>query len=144
MQTYFYQLADFIGTRIHANETWLAYLSAEDSNFVRFNRSLVRQAGAVKQIGLTLSLIARQRRADSRLTLSGQQDDDRSLVMAALATLRCDLDDLPEDPYLLYNQDPQSSERIGKSKLASDAEVLDQFAQLIATLPFYWEEPRGR
>ena len=126
MQTYFYQLADFIGTRIHANETWLAYLSAEDSNFVRFNRSLVRQAGAVKQIGLTLSLIARQRRADSRLTLSGQQDDDRSLVMAALATLRCDLDDLPEDPYLLYNQLPESTERTGESKLPSDSEMLDQ------------------
>ena len=126
MRTYFYQLADFIGTQIRANETWLAYLSAEDSSFVRFNKSLVRQAGSVRQSGLTLSLIARQRRAESRLTLSGQQDNDHALVMAALGTMRRDLVDLPEDPYLLYNQVPQSSERVGESKLASDAEVLDQ------------------
>ena len=126
MQTYFYHLADFIGTLIRANETWLATLSAEDSTFVRFNQSLVRQAGSVKQSALTLSLIARQRRAESRLTLSGQRDNDRSLVVAALETLRRDLDDLPDDPYLLYNQTPQSTERVGESKLASDTEILDQ------------------
>ena len=39
MQTYFYQLADYIGTQISGNETYLAYLSAEDSNFVRFNKT---------------------------------------------------------------------------------------------------------
>ena len=126
MQTYFYQLADFIDTRIRANETYLAYLSAEESNFVRFNQSLVRQAGSVKQIGLTLSLIAQQRRAESRLTLSGQRENDHALVTAALDTLRRDLGDLPEDPYLLYNQTPQSTERLGDSSLATDAEILDQ------------------
>ena len=126
MQTYFYELADFIGSQIQANETYLAYLSAEDSNFVRFNQSLVRQAGSVKQIGLTLSLIARQRRAESRLTLSGQRDNDRSLLISALETLRRDLGELPEDPYLLYNQIPMSTERIGESSLPPDADMLEQ------------------
>ncbi len=126
MQTYFHQLADFIGTQVRTGETYLAYLSAEESNFVRFNRCLVRQAGSVKQTGLTLSLIARQRRAESHLTLSGQQDSDHALVVSALDALRRDLLDLPEDPYLLFNQTPQSSERIGESRLASDADILAQ------------------
>ena len=126
MQTYFYQLADFIDSRIHADETWLACLAAEDSHFVRFNQNLVRQAGSVRQTGLTISLIARQRRAESRLTLSGQPDNDQALVTAALQTMRQDLGDLPEDPYLLYSQTPQSTERVGDSKLASDTEILDQ------------------
>lgn len=126
MQNYFYQLADFIGTRIRANETWLACLSAEDSSFVRFNQSLVRQAGSVKQIGLTLSLIAQRRRAESRLTLAGERDNDQALVTSALETLRRDLGELPEDPYLLYNRIPQSTERVGESKLAPDAEILEQ------------------
>lgn len=126
MQTYFYQLADFIQTLLTADETTLANLSAEESNFVRFNKSAVRQAGSVKQIGLTVALIANKRRAESRLTLSGNQHDDEGLVRAAIDTLRRDLGDLPEDPYLLYNLTPQSSERVGQSALPSDAEMLEQ------------------
>ena len=126
MQTYFYQLADFIQTLLKADETTLANLSAEESNFVRFNKSAVRQAGSVKQIGLTVALIANKRRAESRLTLSGNQQDDEGLVRAAIDTLRRDLDDLPEDPYLLYNLTPQSSEMVGQSALPSDADMLEQ------------------
>ena len=126
MQTYFYQLADFIQTLLKADETTLANLSAEESNFVRFNKSAIRQAGSVKQIGLTVALIAHKRRAESRLTLSGNREDDEGLVRAALDTLRRDLGDLPEDPYLLYNLTPQSSERVGQSALPSDAEMLEQ------------------
>lgn len=126
MQTYFYQLADFIGTRIHADETYLAYLSAEDSTFVRFNKSAVRQAGSVQQLILTLSLVSRQRRAESRLTLSGVLDNDQQLVGTAVETLRRDLGELPEDPYLLFNTSPQSSERIGDSQLPADEAILEQ------------------
>ena len=126
MQTYFYQLADFITSLLTKNETTLASLSAEESNFVRFNKSAVRQAGSVKQIGLTLSLIANQRRAESRLTLSGMKESDQALIREALETLRRDLGDLPEDPYLLFNQTPVSTEHIGASQLPSDAEMLEQ------------------
>ena len=129
MQTYFYELADFIGTQLHANETYLASLSGEDSNFVRFNKSAVRQAGSVKQMVLNLSLIASQRRAESCITLCGISGQDRPLVTAALETLRRDLGDLPIDPYLLFNQTPQSSERIGVSALPSDETLLDQVLQ---------------
>ena len=126
MQTYFYQLADFITSLLTQNEIALTSLSAEESNFVRFNKSAVRQAGSVKQIGLTLSLIANQRRAESRLTLSGLTDSDHGLIRAALDTLRRDLGDLPEDPFLLFSQTPVSTEHIGESKLPSDEEMLAQ------------------
>ena len=126
MQTYFYALADFITTQTKGSETTLTYLSAEESNFVRFNKNAVRQAGSVKQLMLTLSLIANQRRAESRISLSGERENDEALVKAILETLRRDLGDLPEDPYLLFNQTPQSSEHIGESHLPNDAEMLDQ------------------
>ncbi|MCY7386899.1 MAG: TldE/PmbA family protein, partial [Burkholderiales bacterium] len=126
MQTYFYTLADFITSQTRVDETTLAYLSAEDSNFVRFNKNAVRQAGSVKQLMLTLSLIANQRRAELRVSLSGVRENDEAQLKAVLETLRCDLADLPEDPYLLFNPTPQSSEHIGQSQLPGDAEMLDQ------------------
>jgi predicted Zn-dependent protease len=126
MQTYFYQLTDYVQSLVHAGEVALSSLSAEESNFVRFNKSAVRQAGSIKQISLTISLIANKRRAESRLTLSGMLESDQGLLRAALETLRRDLAELPEDPYLLYNETPQSSENIGKSKLPSDEEMLEQ------------------
>ena len=126
MQAYFYALADFITTQTKGGETTLAYLSAEESNFVRFNKNAVRQAGSVKQLVLTLSLIANQRRAESRISLSGERENDEAHVKAILESLRRDLGDLPEDPYLLFNQTPQSSEHIGASHLPNDADILDQ------------------
>ncbi|MEQ1515812.1 MAG: metallopeptidase TldD-related protein [Usitatibacteraceae bacterium] len=126
MQNYFYAIADFVESLTQSGETTLAYFSAEDSNFVRFNKNAVRQAGAVKQIVLTLSLIANHRRAEVRVSLAGGRENDEALVKSAIDTLRRDLGDLPEDPFLLYNQTPQSFEHIGESQLPSNADVLDQ------------------
>ncbi len=126
MQTYFYQIADYVQTLVHAGEVALSNLSAEESNFVRFNKCAVRQAGSIKQIGLTVSLIANKRRAESRLTLSGMVESDEALLRVALETLRRDLAELPEDPYLLFNETPQSSENIGQSALPADADMLEQ------------------
>jgi len=126
MQNYFYAIADYIDTQIHNGETTLAYLSAEESDFVRFNKNAVRQAGSVKQLMLTLSLINNHRRAESRISLSGERENDEAWVKSTLEALRRDLGDLPEDPYLLFNQTPQSSEHIGESKLPSNADMLDQ------------------
>lgn len=126
MQSYFYSLADFVQSQIHSGETTLAWLSAEESNFVRFNKNTVRQAGSVKQLTLTLSFIHNQRRAESAISLAGIRESDQALVKATIESLRRDVDDLPEDPYLLFNQTPQSSEHIGESNLPSDADMLDQ------------------
>ena len=129
MQTYFHQLADTLNTLLQGDEIYLASLSAEESNFVRFNKSAVRQAGSVKQIGLTISLIANQRRAESKLTLSGIRDSDEALLRDAIKTLRHDLSDLPTDPYLLYNTTPQSSEHIGNATLPADEDMIEQILE---------------
>ena len=126
MKSYFFAIADYVQTLLAAGEVSLANLSAEESNFVRFNKSAIRQAGSIKQIGLAISLIANRKRSESRLTLSGAPNDDRALVRNAVEVLRIDLADLPEDPYLLYNQTPESTDFVGASDLPSDAQMLDQ------------------
>jgi predicted Zn-dependent protease len=126
MQTYFYDFADYLNTLLKTGETYLAWLSAEQSDFIRFNNSAVRQATSVKQIALTVTLIANGRRAEIRLMLSGQPGADRAQVRQAVGTLRRDLGDLPEDPYLLYSTAVHSTEKNGSSALPDPAQVLDE------------------
>ncbi len=124
MQTYFNQIADHLHTLTQTSETFLAYLSGEESNFVRFNKNAVRQAGSVKQMLLTVSLIARHRRADARITLMGEFAHDRAALAATMSALRQTLTELPEDPYLMFNTEPQSTEHIGRAELPDDEAML--------------------
>jgi len=126
MQTYFNQLATDLHTHTTSDEVFLATLSAEQSNFVRFNKNKVRQAGSVKQVLLTISLIKNQRRAERTLTLVGDAFLDLPQCAATLDTLRQILSALPEDPYLIYNTVPASSRKVGESALPSDADMLDE------------------
>ena len=57
MQDYFYRLADSLFGKLKSEEYLLCSFSGEDSDFVRFNKSLIRQAGSVNQRGLTIKLI---------------------------------------------------------------------------------------
>ena len=54
MQSYFNQLADTLTAACQGDEVLLLHLSAEESDFVRFNRSAIRQGGVVEQRYLTL------------------------------------------------------------------------------------------
>lgn len=126
MQTYFYQLADWLGTRLQPGEQYLAWLSAEESDFIRFNQSRVRQATHVHQIALTLGLVARRRRADIKVMLSGQREQDEAQLAQVLDILRSDVAQLPEDPYLLVSEQVTSSEHSSKASLPDTAEVIEQ------------------
>ncbi|MDH4280882.1 MAG: hypothetical protein OEW83_22675, partial [Acidimicrobiia bacterium] len=100
IRTYFSELVTWANGRLAADEILTYYLAAEDSNFVRFNRNLIRQAGSVSQRRLTLDLIAGTRHASGSLQLSQDPDMDRAAVASILERLREQRRVMPEDPYL--------------------------------------------
>ena len=57
MQDYFHALTDTITAHLQSQEIYTCTFRGEDSDFVRFNRSAVRQAGTVRQRALSLDLI---------------------------------------------------------------------------------------
>ena len=124
MRTLFDTLADHAFGQIQGREALLLNFSGEDSDFVRFNRGLVRQAMSVRQGRLDLRLIDGQRHAAVTLTLAGQRAEDRAAVTQALAALRADLATLPDDPYLLYSTDAVISERIERGQLPSAEQAI--------------------
>jgi predicted Zn-dependent protease len=126
MQQYFYELAAFLGSRLQDAEQYKCWFSAEASDFVRFNRSLIRQPGHVRQLSLELDLIDGLRHAGSSVTLSGDLASDRALLERSVDLLRAQLPDLPNDPYLLLATDVHSTEHIVASRLPPTDAMVDQ------------------
>jgi predicted Zn-dependent protease len=110
MQQQFFELADHIQSSMRPGEGFLAAFSGETSDFVRFNRSAMRQAGTVEQRYLSVELFRGKRRASQLVTLTGAGDRDN--VRAAVAALRDILADAPEDPHFLINESPASTTRV--------------------------------
>src|SRR3954464_8207288 len=106
MKEKFYELAARLEKSLHEGETLLCNLSAERSDFVRFTKALVRQAGSVEQSYLNLRLVRDRRQVSATIALAGSADG-AGLASATLGRLRDSLGDLPEDPWLFINEKPQ-------------------------------------
>ena len=126
MKGYFHDLAAHIDTLARPGEVIVSSLAAEDSDFIRFNKSAVRQAMAIRQVLWTLSLIRDNRRLDAKVTLAGSLAQDRDALSALLAELRNGIAELPEDPFLLYETQPQVSSHEANGQLPDPSRVIDE------------------
>jgi len=125
VQQYFYDLVDYVSSGLKGGEVLLASFSGEESDFVRLNRSAVRQAGSVAQRYVTLELIGGQRHVKATAGLSGDAATDRPRLDALVADARERLPFVPPDPYLLYSTDVRSGERVGGNTLPAPDATLD-------------------
>jgi len=126
----FFARAERLTRALRGGETLLCNLSAERSDFVRFNHARVRQAGTVEQAYLTLRLVRDGRQASATVMLDGGDHED------ALRSLRDSLQDLPEDPWLLFNQSPRSSESVKRGALPAPQDVVDSVPEKSGKLDF--------
>jgi predicted Zn-dependent protease len=125
MQEYFYRLADFIDKQLQNNEISLCELTAEKSDFIRFNKAKIRQPTSVEQRYLEIDLIDGKRHSTGSLALSGDKLTDQERVTNLLSELREQLPHLPDDPYLLYATEVQSTEINDTSFLPTPSEALN-------------------
>jgi predicted Zn-dependent protease len=125
MRDHFEAVAQDIESHLAGSEDFVANFRAEDSTFIRFNKSAVRQPGHVREMELSIDLIDGKRHAEATFTLSGSLDEDRARIARSIADLRGVLAVSPEDPYLLINDQPSSSERVIGGESPSVAEFVD-------------------
>jgi predicted Zn-dependent protease len=125
MRQYFEDLAKFLESRAKASEVIISRMSAEDSDFIRFNKSAVRQATAVRQVNWTLTLVEGTRRIDAAVTLSGRGHADREALSGLLEALRAGIADVPDDPFLLFETQPANTSAERGGKLPDPARVID-------------------
>jgi predicted Zn-dependent protease len=119
-------MAGLVEARAKASEVVISRMSAEDSQFLRFNRSAVRQATAVRQVQWTLTLIEGTRRIDASTSLSGRVAADRETLAGLLESLRIAIADAPEDPFLLVATEPASSVSERPGTMPDPAQVIDE------------------
>ena len=135
MKSWFFELVDSLCAGLHAGEVLLCYLSAERSDFVRFNHARVRQAGTVEQRYVTLRLIRDRRQASALVALAGERADG-DIARSAIARLRETLAQLPEDPLLLYAEEPRSTSTERRGRLPDAQEVVAHATRAAAATDF--------
>ena len=86
MQDHFFAMADATAARLRGDEGFLATFRGETSQFVRFNKSAVRQPGTVEQRTFGIELFRGKRHASASVSLTGAPSDDLARVDVALTT----------------------------------------------------------
>jgi predicted Zn-dependent protease len=125
MKEPFFALADLIQSQLKGDEKFTSVFTGEDSHFVRFNKSAIRQPGSVTQRNLAVDLISGVRHAGGGIGLTGDPAIDRENVTTLVGRLRDLIPHLPEDPHLLVATEPKSGERTQPNRLPSPGEAME-------------------
>lgn len=128
MKELFFELAGFANGLLRGAEVLLANFEGETSDFLRFNRARVRQPMTVRQAYLTLQLIDGRRHDRTTLAITGNAEEDRPAVRAAIEAMRADLPALPEDPYLLYCTEAGASATARTGRMPTPEEAVEAIA----------------
>jgi predicted Zn-dependent protease len=123
-QAYFDELVTSASSTLQGDEVLLANLAGEATDFIRLNNNDVRQAGSVDQQKLSVDLIEGQRHVGGTINLTGDQAMDNARVGALLGQLRNQRRLVPDDPYLLYNTDPTSTNSVKTGDIPSPEAAL--------------------
>ncbi len=116
-QGYFDELVTDATATLTGDEVLLANFSGERTDFIRLNNSDVRQAGTVDQRTLSVDLVAGQRHTGGSIRLSGDRVVDDARLASLLEQLREQRAFVADDPFLLYNTEPTSTERIERGSI---------------------------
>ncbi len=112
MQDYFKKISDLLFNALERSEILILNFDAEETDFVRYNKSKIRQAGRVNQVSVDINLIKKGKTLRSSLRLSTEYDKDKTLLVRTLFFLRREVNELPKDPYLIYEKNINSSNLI--------------------------------
>lgn len=116
-QVYFDELVTTASGKLTGDEVLLANIAGERTDFIRLNNSDVRQAGTIDQRTLTVDLVEGRRHTAGSIRLSGDRRVDDARLVELLAQLREQRAFVADDPFLLYNTEPTSTERIERGTI---------------------------
>jgi len=136
LEASFTHLAEMLQAQCSAEEAFTLRVTGEQSQFVRFNRAKVRQTGCVEDCDATLTWMQGQRVAAASFPLSGNSSRDAAMAQAMLETLRQELPQLPEDPYLVRPEGTARSRDVHVGSLLASEAVAKAVLSPVVELDF--------
>jgi len=109
MEQLFNQLSETLLNNLQNGEDLKLTIGGENSQFVRFSRSKVRQSGLVDDARLSIVLINNERTCHGSFTLTGNITGDEETAIEELNRLRDEVGTLPKDPFVVMPEDTGSS-----------------------------------
>ena len=131
MDKYFSKLNNFLFSTISDNEILITNFSGENSQFIRFNNSKVRQTGIVDDLNFSMMLLCNNRKCSISMTLKGNENNDKLLLESYLNKLRDDIKNIPEDPFIVYPVLSKSSKEIYSGKLLDFEKAADHLVPIM-------------
>jgi predicted Zn-dependent protease len=119
MKQLFNQLSEKLLKSLDADEHMKVSIDGENSQFVRFSQSKVRQAGLVDDASLNISLIKNGRTCSGSFTLTGNSETDEKTACTELERMREEVVSLPKDPFVVLPEDTGSSREDHNGSLLS-------------------------
>lgn len=117
MKKIFNKISDSLLNQISKGEYLKISFSGENSQFIRFSQSKIRQTGLVDEVDISFELIHKNRTCNGGISLTGDEKLDLENVQNELGRLRKEIVNLPEDPYIVLPEDTGSSEDEHKGNL---------------------------
>ena len=132
----FGQLADRLINSLHQGEHLTINLESERSQFTRFNHAKVRQSGVVADGNVTISLISNQREAYAEFPFTSNLETDWNYAIANLDYVRQEVDQIPENPYLVIPENQGSSREVYQGNLLNSEEAIATILTPVNNLDF--------
>jgi predicted Zn-dependent protease len=132
----FDRLVDQLLAELKDGEQLKLGLKGEQSQFVRFNSAKVRQAGCITDGQLNVTLMQNQRTGSRSFPITGDWDVDSQQAQLALADLRQEVPQLPEDPYLVLPEGNATSRENHGGKLLKPEDVAAALLSEMAGVDF--------
>ena len=116
MENIFNNLNESLFSFLRKNENLIISFRGENSQFIRFNNSLIRQTGLVDDAEIELKFISSGRICVGGFSVSGNLDADLKNGHEEIKRMRKETLEIPEDPFLVFPQNSGSSRDIKISK----------------------------
>ena len=124
MEQLFNQLSETLLNNLQNGEDLKLTIGGENSQFVRFSQSKVRQSGLVDDANLSIVLINNDRTCSGSFTLKGNITADEETAMEELNRLRDEVGTLPKDPFVVMPEDTGSSREEYNGSLLNEEEAV--------------------
>ena len=109
MEQLFNQLSEKLINSLNTDEHIKISIDGENSQFIRFSQSKVRQAGLVDDASLSISFIKDERTCSGSFTLTGNTQTDEKTAFTELERMKDEVVTLPKDPFVILPEDTGSS-----------------------------------